>query len=51
MRRLPYPRLCALMGLVFAWLPKLVHGLIPQKFDLLYIKGAIAAGPLECSGT
>jgi hypothetical protein len=40
--RLPYPLLCALLGLVVGWLPRLVHGPIPEKFDALYIRGAIA---------
>ena len=39
---MPYPLLCTLLGLVLGWLPKLVHGPIPQKFDVLYIKGSIA---------
>jgi len=40
--RLPYPLLCTLLGVPLAWLPMLVHGPIPEKFDLLYIQGAIA---------
>jgi hypothetical protein len=39
---LPYPLLCALLGTVLGWLPRLVHGPIPQKFNVLYINGAIA---------
>jgi hypothetical protein len=27
---------------VLGWAPKLVHGPIPEKYDLLYIKGSIA---------
>ena len=42
MSRLPYPVFCALLGLVLGMLPKLVHGPIPQKYDVLYIKGAVA---------
>jgi hypothetical protein len=37
-----YPLVCALLGLVFGWLPRLVHGPIAEKFDLLYIRGSIA---------
>ena len=40
--RLSYPLLCTLLGLVVGWLPRLVHGPIPEKFDVLYIRGAIA---------
>ena len=40
--RIPYPLLCAPLGLVLGWLPRLVHGPIHEKFDILYIKGAIA---------
>src|SRR5262249_38925291 len=39
---LPYPLLCTLTGLAAGWLPKLLHGPIPEKFNLLYIRGAIA---------
>jgi hypothetical protein len=38
---LPYPLVCALLGLVLGWLPWLVHGPIPQKFDLFYLKGSV----------
>jgi hypothetical protein len=40
--RVPYALLCALLGLVLGWLPWLVHGPAPEKFDSLYITGAIA---------
>ncbi|MCI0636986.1 MAG: hypothetical protein L0206_24185 [Actinobacteria bacterium] len=40
--RLPYPLVCTLLGLVLGWLPILLHGPIPEKFDVLYIRGAIA---------
>jgi hypothetical protein len=33
---------CTLLGLVLGWAPVLFHGPIPEKFDLLYIKGSIA---------
>lgn len=38
----PYVLACTLIGLVVGWLPILVHGPIPEKFDVLYIKGNIA---------
>jgi hypothetical protein len=39
---LTYPLLCALLGGVLGWLPALVHGPIPEKYDALYIRGAVA---------
>jgi hypothetical protein len=39
---LPYPLLCTLIGLVLGWFPMFVHGPIPQKFNVLYIRGATA---------
>jgi len=39
---LPYPVLCAALGLVIGWIPALLHGPISYKFDVLYVKGAIA---------
>jgi hypothetical protein len=39
---LPYPLLCALLGLALGGLPALVHGPIPYKFDVLGIRGAVA---------
>ncbi len=42
MRRIPYAVVCALLGLVIGWTPMLLHGPIPEKYDLLYIQGAIA---------
>ncbi len=50
-RPLPYPLVCVLAGLPFAWAPVLLgwlfgpgygHGPIPEKFDVLYIQGSIA---------
>jgi len=38
----PYPLVCIALGLVLGWLPRLVHGPIAQKFDILYIQGSIA---------
>jgi hypothetical protein len=40
--RVPYPVVCALLGLVLGWAPKLIHGPIPEKFNVLYIRGVIA---------
>ena len=40
--RVPYPLLCAGLGLVLGWLPWLVHGPHPAKFAVLYIHGQIA---------
>lgn len=40
--RIPYPLLCALLGFVLGWVPILVHGPIPDKFNVLYIEGSIA---------
>ena len=42
LRRLPYAAVCAALGLALGWLPILVHGPIAEKFDVLYIRGAIA---------
>ena len=42
MRRLPYPLVCVLLGLVLAWGPRLVHGPIPYKFAILGIQGDTA---------
>jgi len=39
---MPYPLLCTLLGLVLGWLPFFLHGPIAYKFDILYIRGAIA---------
>lgn len=40
--RRPYGLICTLLGFAFGWLPLFVHGPIPQKFNVLYIRGAIA---------
>ena len=37
-----YSLVCVLLGVVLAWFPLLVHGPIPEKFNLLYIHGAVA---------
>jgi hypothetical protein len=38
----PYALVCTGLGLVLGWFPKLVHGPIPEKFNVLYIQGAVA---------
>lgn len=38
----PYPLVCALLGLVLGAVPAFVHGPIPQKYDVLYIQGSVA---------
>jgi hypothetical protein len=40
--RVPYALLCALLGLALGWLPQLVHGPIAEKYNVLYIEGAVA---------
>ena len=47
--RLPYPLLCVLLGPVLGWLPRLVHGPIPQKFNVLYIRGSTAVWAFYCA--
>ena len=42
MRRLSYPLLCALCGFVLGWIPMFLHVPIPEKFDLFYLRGAVA---------
>lgn len=39
---MPYPVVCAVLGLLLGWLPRFVHGPIPAKFTLLQIDGSIA---------
>ena len=39
---MPYPLLCALLGLSVAWIPAYLHGPIPEKYNILYINGAVA---------
>lgn len=39
---IPYPLLCTLLGAALGVLPALVHGPIPEKYDVLYVRGAIA---------
>ncbi len=40
--RIPYPLLCALIGVALSWLPWLIHGPHPAKFSVLYLDGPIA---------
>jgi len=40
--RIHYGLLCALLGLTIGWIPAFIHGPIPEKFDILYIQGAVA---------
>jgi hypothetical protein len=40
--RVPYLPLCAVLGLALGGVPGMFHGPIPEKFDVLYIRGAIA---------
>jgi hypothetical protein len=40
--RVTYPILCALVGLALCWLPALVHGPIPYKFNIHYLRGGVA---------
>jgi len=39
---LPYPLLCALLGFALGWIPMFLHGPIPEKFNLYYLRGPIA---------
>src|SRR5262245_16701963 len=39
--RVPYPVVCALLGAVLGWLPMLVHGPIPEKFNVFYLNGSL----------
>lgn len=40
--RIPYALLCTLLGVLLGWLPMLIHGPIPEKYNILYIRGAVA---------
>jgi hypothetical protein len=39
--RLPYPVLCTVLGLAIGWIPVLLHGPIPEKYDALYMRGDV----------
>ena len=38
----PYAPVCTIIGFAIGWMPMLVHGPIPEKYNMLYIRGAIA---------
>jgi len=38
----PYPLLCAVVGLALGWVPAWLHGPIPYKYNILGINGARA---------
>jgi prepilin-type processing-associated H-X9-DG protein len=40
--QLRYRLLCVTLGLGLGWLPLLLHGPIPEKFNVLYIDGSVA---------
>ncbi|RMD83383.1 MAG: hypothetical protein D6815_06685 [Candidatus Dadabacteria bacterium] len=40
--RIPYPLVCAAVGLAVGWTPALVHGPIPAKFDRFFLDGHTA---------
>ena len=42
LRRVPYPLVCAGLGLVAGWLPWLLHGPVPMKFAVHYLHGETA---------
>ena len=37
-----YAVVCTLIGVVVGWLPVFIHGPIPAKFNVLYIRGSTA---------
>jgi hypothetical protein len=39
---MPYTLVCVLLGLALGWIPGFLHGPIPEKFNVLYIEGAVA---------
>jgi hypothetical protein len=41
LERLGYRGVCTVLGLIAGWVPMLLHGPIPQKFDVLYIQGSV----------
>jgi hypothetical protein len=40
--RLPYPLVCTLVGFLLGWIPMLLHGPIPEKFNIFYLHGSVA---------
>jgi hypothetical protein len=45
----PYVAVCAVLGLVLGWLPKLAHGPIPEKFDVYFIDGSLMVWAFYCA--
>src|SRR3569832_114851 len=41
-KRLSYPAVCVVIGLGLGWIPMFLHGPIPEKYNVLYIRGNIA---------
>ena len=41
LERLGYRGVCTVLGLIAGWVPMFLHGPIPQKFDVLYIRGSV----------
>jgi hypothetical protein len=37
-----YLLVCTVLGLLVGWIPMFLHGPIPEKYDRLYITGALA---------
>ena len=37
-----YPFVCAVAGLVYGWLPRLLHGPIPAKLTVVRLNGPVA---------
>ena len=46
---LRYPLVCTVLGLALGWGPMLFHGPIPEKFDVLYLNGAVAVWAFYCA--
>ena len=40
--RIPFPLVCAVLGLVLGWIPILLHGPRREEFDVLYVIGDVA---------
>jgi hypothetical protein len=39
---LPYPLVCIALGALLGWIPWLLHGPIPEKFNVHYLHGPTA---------
>ncbi len=37
-----YTLICVVLGLVLGWIPKFLHGPIPEKFNLFYLHGEVS---------